>query len=1034
MQTDEADSKNADQYENALDHMITAVMMVDRDFNVTYLNQATLSLLKNNEDKFKKIWPDFSASKDYMLGKCIDGFHKDPAHQRNMLSDPSSLPLRTDITIEDLIIELNVSSILDSSGKYVGCTLEWYDVTDTRFQEDKATRMEGAIEQSGTPSMMINRDFIITYANPATVELLEKHEATFQKQWPGFSADPKKVIGTCVDVFHKDPEHQRKLLSDPKNLPYKTDITVLDLIFELNVTSIFNTKGDYIGNSLEWQDVTEARSQADKAARLEGSIEQSGTASMMIDRDFKITYANPATVELLEKHEATFQKQWPGFSADPKKVIGTCVDVFHKNPEHQRKLLSDPKNLPYKTDITVLDLIFELNVTSIFNTKGEYIGNSLEWQDVTDMREQADKAARLEGAIEQSGTPSMMIDRDFKITYANPATVDLLKKHEATFQEEWPGFSADPEKVIGTCVDVFHKNPAHQRSLLSDPSNLPYKTDIKIRDLMFELNVTPIYDIKGEYIGNSLEWQDVTAARQTEIEVGRLNTAVDGMTTNLMMADEEGVIVFLNPALRKMFERRENEIRRVLPNFDLRTIVGANIDIFHKNPAHQRSILADTSKFPMQTEIAVGELQFNLTALALKDSKGAVIGTAVQWVDITDERGAQKQIESLIDSAIKGDLTHRIDVSTYEGFTKNLGTNINSLMDEISKPLDETINVVKALAEGDLREKVDGEYSGQFAVLTESINSSLENLVGMVQTISNASSNVFNVAREIAAGNSDLSQRTESQASSLEETAATMEELTSTVQQNSKSSTEATEKANEAMEKAKNGGEVVGKAVESMEEINKSSKKIADIIGVIDEIAFQTNLLALNAAVEAARAGEQGRGFAVVAAEVRNLAQRSATAAKEIKGLINDSVDAVTRGAKLVDDTGETFNVLIDAVQEVRAMVSNIDSAGKEQAGGISEISKAVSQMDEMTQQNAALVEEAAASSKSMEDQAQELITQVSFFKVADGDDLGGAPAGRSASAPARSRGAARGAGAAKKPPVKSVGGSGSDEDEWEEF
>ncbi len=907
MQTDEADSKNADQYENALDHMITAVMMVDRDFNVTYLNQATLSLLKSNEDKFKKIWPDFSASKDYMLGKCIDGFHKDPAHQRNMLSDPSSLPLRTDITIEDLIIELNVSSILDNSGKYAGCTLEWYDVTDTRFQEDKATRMEGAIEQSGTPSMMINRDFIITYANPATVELLEKHEATFQKQWPGFSADPKKVIGTCVDVFHKDPERQRKLLSDPKNLPYKTDITVLDLIFELNVTSIFNTKG-------------------------------------------------------------------------------------------------------------------------------EYIGNSLEWQDVTDVRAQADKAAQLEGAVEQSGTPSMVIDRDFKITYANPATVALLKKHEAAFQQEWPGFSADPDKVIGTCVDVFHKNPAHQRSLLSDPNNLPYKTDIKIRGLVFELNVTPIFNVKGDYIGNSLEWQDVTAARLTEIEVGRLNTAVDGMTTNLMMADEEGIIVFLNPALRKMFERRENDIRRVLPSFDLRTIVGANIDIFHKNPTHQRSILADTSKFPMQAEITVGELQFSLTALALKDNEGNNIGTAVQWIDITDERSAQKQIESLISSAIKGDLTHRIDVSTYEGFTKNLGTNINSLMDEISKPLDETINVVKALAEGDLREKVDGEYSGQFAVLTESINSSLENLVGMVQTISNASSNVFNVAREIAAGNSDLSQRTESQASSLEETAATMEELTSTVQQNSKSSTEATEKANEAMEKAKNGGEVVGKAVESMEEINKSSKKIADIIGVIDEIAFQTNLLALNAAVEAARAGEQGRGFAVVAAEVRNLAQRSATAAKEIKGLINDSVDAVTRGAKLVDDTGETFNVLIDAVQEVRAMVSNIDSAGKEQAGGISEISKAVSQMDEMTQQNAALVEEAAASSKSMEDQAQELITQVSFFKVADGDDLGGAPAGRSTSSPARSRGAARGAGTAKKPSVKSAGRSGSDEEEWEEF
>jgi methyl-accepting chemotaxis protein len=308
----------------------------------------------------------------------------------------------------------------------------------------------------------------------------------------------------------------------------------------------------------------------------------------------------------------------------------------------------------------------------------------------------------------------------------------------------------------------------------------------------------------------------------------------------------------------------------------------------------------------------------------------------------------------------------------------------------------------------------------------------LENLVKMVETISNASSNVFNVAREIAAGNSDLSQRTESQASSLEETAATMEELTSTVQQNSKSSTEATEKANEAMEKARTGGEVVTKAVDSMEEINKSSKKIADIIGVIDEIAFQTNLLALNAAVEAARAGEQGRGFAVVAAEVRNLAQRSATAAKEIKGLINDSVDAVTRGAKLVDDTGDTFGVLINAVQEVREMVSNIDAAGKEQASGISEISKAVSQMDEMTQQNAALVEEAAASSKSMEDQAQELITQVSFFKVSDSDGVDGpGQSSNSGRRPSGNTARAKTASAVRSP-GKSKGGSG--DDEWKEF
>jgi len=296
--------------------------------------------------------------------------------------------------------------------------------------------------------------------------------------------------------------------------------------------------------------------------------------------------------------------------------------------------------------------------------------------------------------------------------------------------------------------------------------------------------------------------------------------------------------------------------------------------------------------------------------------------------------------------------------------------------------------ILITISKGDLSKGIDSDLVGEFNVIGGSINEVIDVLNSMVDEIRKASTNVFDSAREIAAGNNELSHRTESQAGSLEETASAMEELTSTVQQNAENATEASKLSSSVMVKATNGGEVVKSAITAMSDINKSSKKIADIISVIDEIAFQTNLLALNAAVEAARAGEQGRGFAVVAAEVRNLAQRSAGAAKEIKGLINDSVEAVGQGTKLVDETGQTFSELVSSIEEVSKMIGDIDSAGKEQSAGIGEVSAAVSQMDEMTQQNAALVEEAAASSKSMEEQSQSLLDQVAFFNTSDGSQF----------------------------------------------
>ncbi|GMR19948.1 MAG: methyl-accepting chemotaxis protein [Gammaproteobacteria bacterium] len=291
-----------------------------------------------------------------------------------------------------------------------------------------------------------------------------------------------------------------------------------------------------------------------------------------------------------------------------------------------------------------------------------------------------------------------------------------------------------------------------------------------------------------------------------------------------------------------------------------------------------------------------------------------------------------------------------------------------------------------AEGEGDLTRRLDATGKDEIAKLSDAFNRFAGKIQDMVSQIKNTSGSILNGSQEISTGNIDLSQRTEEQASSLEETASSMEEMTSTVKQNADNARQANQLANVAREQAEKGGSVVSDAINAMAEINGSSKKIADIISVIDEIAFQTNLLALNAAVEAARAGEQGRGFAVVASEVRNLAQRSATAAKEIKDLISDSVDKVKAGSELVDKSGETLTEIVQGVKKVSDIVSEIAAASQEQSSGIDQVNKAVMQMDEMTQQNAALVEEAAAASKSMEEQAKGLYTMVSMFRVDDSD------------------------------------------------
>jgi methyl-accepting chemotaxis protein len=340
------------------------------------------------------------------------------------------------------------------------------------------------------------------------------------------------------------------------------------------------------------------------------------------------------------------------------------------------------------------------------------------------------------------------------------------------------------------------------------------------------------------------------------------------------------------------------------------------------------------------------------------------------------------EVAEVAKAASNGDLDRRIDLAGKDGFLLNLCEGVNNLVNLTGIALKDVAGVLGAVARGDLTQRITNSYAGVFGQLKGDVNQTADKLSEVVSNINEAAGQITSASSEVAAGSQDLSERSEQQASALEETAASMEELAATVRQNAANAQQANQLAAGARETAAGGGQVVSDAITAMGRIEGSSQKIEDIVGMIDEIAFQTNLLALNAAVEAARAGDAGKGFAVVAQEVRNLAQRSAQASKEIKGLIAESSSQVRSGADLVKGAGKTLEDILGSVKRVADIVAEIAAASAEQASGIDQVNQAITQMDEMTQQNAALVEESTAAAHSLEEQARHLGQVMSFFNT----------------------------------------------------
>jgi methyl-accepting chemotaxis protein len=495
-------------------------------------------------------------------------------------------------------------------------------------------------------------------------------------------------------------------------------------------------------------------------------------------------------------------------------------------------------------------------------------------------------------------------------------------------------------------------------------------------------------DEVGELLSNLAAMQATLKTRldregAVASENARIRVALDNASSNVMLADQNNDIVYLNAAAQQLFTGIENDLARDIPGFKASEIIGSNVDRFHKNPSYQQQFLANLNR-EHHAQFVTGGRTMAFTANPVKDKQGNRLGTVVEWIDKTQELVAETEIQSIVQAVQAGDLERRIDDQGKTGFFLALSEAINSMIEEIAGTMKDINVVISALSKGDLTQVISNQYQGTFGSVAQNINTTIEELSSIVSEIRTTADQVSITALEIQEGNNSLSARTEHQAAALEETASSMEQLTGTVRQNENNAQQANTLSTSARDIANKGGQVIDETIDAMSEISIASKRIAEIISVIDEIAFQTNLLALNASVEAARAGEQGRGFAVVATEVRNLAQRSATSAKEIKALIQDSVSKVETGSELVNRSGETLKEIVQGVKKVRDIVGEIAAASAEQTSGIEQVNAAVSSMDESTQQNAALAEETSAASVAMADHSQAMAHRLEFFQLSD--------------------------------------------------